>query len=252
MTNNILLLSDNRLMLERFRNLEVVNRLEEGGKYKFDYAFSHRNKALLDLYKKQSWIRPLNVKENVEALVERYAMVISLHCKQLFPEALVNGVRCVNVHPGLNPYNRGWFPQVFSILNGLPSGATIHEIDEKLDHGPVICQKEVKIEVWDTSYSAYHKILNAEIELLNQNLESIVSNNYTKEVKEEGNLNLKKDFDKLCKIDLQEKDTFLNHINRLRALTHGDYANAFFLDDEGKKVFIKVEINREGDSEKGD
>src|SRR5690349_163732 len=65
-------------------------------------------------------------------------VVISLHSKQIFPPGLVSGARCVNVHPGLNPFNRGWTPHVFSLVNGLPAGATIHEIDAEIDHGAII------------------------------------------------------------------------------------------------------------------
>ena len=66
----------------------------------------------------------------------------------------------------LTPHNRGWFPQVFSLINGKPCGVTIHEIDEKLDHGDIIVQKEVVAEPWDTSLDVYNKILNTEVELI--------------------------------------------------------------------------------------
>ena len=79
----------------------------------------------------------------------RNYLIISLHCKQLFPKGLISTVKCINVHPGLNPHNRGWYPQVFSIINKRPLGATIHEIDEELDHGDVIAQKEVPVFSWD-------------------------------------------------------------------------------------------------------
>ena len=43
------------------------------------------------------------------------------------------------------------FQQVFSILNKLPVGVTIHEMDEQLDHGIIIVQKEINIFSWETS-----------------------------------------------------------------------------------------------------
>lgn len=96
----------------------------------------------------------------------------------------------------------------------------------------------------DTSLTAYNKILDAEIELLSTNLVKILNSDYETVIKEEGNLNLKKDFDSLCKIDLNDKDTFRNHINKLRALTHGDYANAYFIDDSGNKIHLKLELKK--------
>jgi len=238
-------LTDNDELLNRSKTLLHAKLLDDNSNYIFDYAFSFNNKAFIDKFHGVDWIRPLKVKDEIDFLTDEYDMIISLHCKQIVPAVIVNRVKCINVHPGLNPYNRGWFPQVFSILNSYPCGATIHEIDEHLDHGPIICQKEVTIEMWDTSLTAYNKILDAEIHLLEKNIENILSQNYDTFIKGEGNLNLKKDFDNLCKIDLDDKDTFKNHINKLRALTHGNYANAYFVDDLGNKVYLKLELRKE-------
>jgi dTDP-4-amino-4,6-dideoxyglucose formyltransferase len=186
----------------------------------------------------------LNLKDKniIQEIVSTYNLVISAHCKKIFPPNLVNNIRCINLHPGLNPYNRGWFPQVFSIINHLPIGATIHEIDNKLDHGPIIVQEEVKINSTDTSLEVYNKVIQKEIELFNLNLESIILNTYELTFpKEEGNLNLKKDFNKLCELDLNNVGTLKEHIDLLRALTHGDFYNAFFIED-GHKVYIKLDI----------
>jgi methionyl-tRNA formyltransferase len=241
----ILLLTDNVELLNRFKLLVHKNELRFSILCKFDYAFSFNNKLFLEKYKNVDWIKPVNVKKDSNILITDYDMIFSLHCKQLFPDNLVNKIKCINIHPGLNPYNRGWFPQVFSIINSLPSGATIHEMDEQIDHGKVICQKQIKIEMWDTSITAYDKILDAEIDLLLENLEKIINGNYETTIKDEGNLNMKKDFENLCLIDLDNKDTFKNHINKLRALTHGNYANAYFFDDFGNKVYLKLELKKE-------
>ena len=243
--NKILLLTDNEELLNRFKELVQQLKFNITNNYIFDYAYSYNNKVFSIKYENSEWINPLKVKEKINELVNEYDLIISLHCKQFFPPELVNKVRCVNIHPGLNPFNRGWFPQVFSILNGLPCGATIHEIDEYLDHGAIICQKEVKIETWDTSLSAYNKILDVEIELLEEYIENIINNDYKTQITNEGNLNLKKDFDNLCEIKLNNEDSFLNHINILRALTHGDYSNAYFLDENGSKIYLKVELRKE-------
>jgi dTDP-4-amino-4,6-dideoxyglucose formyltransferase len=184
----------------------------------------------------------INVRLSVAQILKDYDLVLSIHCKQLFPEALVNGVRCVNVHPGLNPHNRGWFPQVFSILNGLPSGVTIHEIDAQLDHGPIIASQTYKIESWDTSGSAYDKIMSIERELVLKHFQAIRDHRYQLSLPAEGNINFKKDFDTLKHIDLNEVGSFGDFINRLRALTHKHYNNAYFMDENGRKIFVKIAL----------
>src|SRR5688500_18212289 len=47
---------------------------------------------------------------------------------------------CVNLHPALLPYNRGAYPNVWSIVDGTPAGATLHWIDRGVDTGDVIAQ----------------------------------------------------------------------------------------------------------------
>lgn len=232
----VLVISDNEDLLLRFRQLVADKKIGD----QFHYACSYHNNALLEKADTE-WLRPINIKKEL-SVAKEYSLIISLHCKQLFPAELVKNIRCVNVHPGFNPYNRGWFPQVFSIINNMPAGATIHEIDEELDHGKIIAQQQIKIESWDTSFTAYQKILNAEMELLNNHLLSILDHTYQPQIAAEGNLNLKKDFDALCEIRLNETGTFEEHINKLRALSHGSYNNAYFIDKDGNKIIVKIEL----------
>ena len=177
----------------------------------------------------------------------KYDLIFSVHCKQLFPSDLVKSVKCINIHPGYNPINRGWYPQVFAILNDTPIGATIHEIDEKLDHGAIIVRSYVEKNNFDTSETLYNKIINKEIELFDLMLDSILNNSYVAfPIENEGNLHLKKDFNALLHLDLNEKTTMGDCIKKLRALTHGDFKNAYFLDsDTGKKIFVSLKLKPE-------
>lgn len=213
----------------------------------FDFAFSPGNHEMLSKFASEKWIRPLSVNDSAEEIINQYDLVLSLHSRQFFPGRLVREVRCINIHPGFNPFNRGWFPQVFSIINGLPCGATIHIMDEELDHGPIIAQKEVKVEESDTSMSVYNKVTDAEVELLEIWLKKILDRNYQTTVPGEGNVNMKKDFDALCRLDMNDTATLHEHINLLRALSHGDHSNAYFIDKNGDKVFVKISfIKNEG------
>lgn len=238
--NNILIVSDNQVLIEAFHKLTLGL---QG--ITVTYTCSPQNTALLSNKNLPVNITALNVKNNWEQL--HYNLIFSLHCKQLFPDGLVKKIKCINLHPGFNPYNRGWFPQVFSILNGLKAGATIHEIDEHLDHGAIIAQRQVTIEKYDTSLSAYLKIQDAEVELLKEHLHSILTNQYaTQQPAEEGNVNLKKDFNALCHLDLGKTVTMEEAIDYLRAMTHGEYKNAFFIDkNTGKKVFVSINLEEE-------
>jgi methionyl-tRNA formyltransferase len=188
----------------------------------------------------------MKVRDQILEITRKYNLIISIHCKQIFPLELIKQVKCINVHPGFNPFNRGWFPQVFSILNGFKAGVTIHEMDEELDHGPIIVQKEYEIRSWDTSESAYENIMAIERELVIENFSAIREGTYHVFYAEnEGNLNYKKDFEDIKHLDLNEKATFRDFINRIRALTHAEYQNAYFIDSDGRKVFVRIVLEPE-------
>ena len=240
---NLLVISDNLVLINAFNRL--VNGITG---IAVDYACSRGNLALLNDTALAVKLNAIDVKAEHEVIASQYDLVFSLHCKQLFPAQLVRTVKCINIHPGYNPYNRGWFPQVFSIINNMPAGATIHEIDEMLDHGAIIARREVKINSWDTSIDVYNRVQLIEIELLKEYLPVILQGLYkTTTPEEEGNVNLKKDFNALCQLDLNENMTIGAAINRLRALTHGSYANAFFVDpDTGSKIYIKISLEKGG------
>jgi len=190
----------------------------------------------------------INVKDEdtINRIISEYDLVFSLHCKQVFPNQLVEKVCCINFHPGLNPYNRGWYPQAFSIMNDLPVGATIHVMDSEVDHGPIIAQKKVSIEVFDTSLEVYRKIIEAEKELISKNIFNIIQGIFnTKMPEHDGNYNGINDYKALCKLNLSSIASFEEHLKILRATTHGEFKNAYFVDDSGNKYFVRIVIESE-------
>lgn len=233
---NVLILTDNKFLYQEI--IPITNAIEN---INFVFKYSYNNYKFIDEFKNDETFQSLNIKRDYEQLIGKFNLIISIHCKQIFPSKLVNSVRCINVHPGLNPFNRGWFPQVFSILNKLPCGVTIHEMDEQVDHGGVIYQKSVDSYEWDTSLTLYNRILEVEIELLKKYLVDLINKNYKTETVSEGNINYINDFKSLCKIDLDKKVTMGQAIDTLRALTHGEYKNAYFETKEGS-VYLSLNL----------
>lgn len=192
-------------------------------------------------------ISSLDLRSGYEKLLDGYNVGLSCHCKQIFPDQLVETVDCFNFHPGLNPYNRGWFPQVFSIINGLPIGATIHEMDKEIDHGSIVAQEEIEILESDTSKDVYEKIMDVEFSLFDRFIGSILSGTYRGvAAKGEGNYNSISDFKSLCEIDLDKMLTYREVINHLRAMTFDGYDNAYFYDEAGRKVYVSINMKLEG------
>ncbi len=239
----ILLISDIGFQIEHFLNLFEKNGCKSFARIDV-YCSPGSENELSNLNIK---VTALDMKAKAAEVSEKYDLIISYHCRQLFPKEVIRKVRCINIHPGFNPYNRGWYPGVFSIANGLPAGATIHEIDEKIDNGPIIAQKQIEIRPEDTSGTVYPKIIQAEYDLLEQWFLKIITGDCeTFLPKEKGNLNNKKDYYALQKLDLDERLTMRECIDKLRALTHPPYLNAYFIDPEtGDKLFISVNLKRE-------
>ena len=217
MIKKILILSDNEI-IAKFLWDNIANN-PEYDQLSFDFHHSGNIDS-------KSWLggfTKMNVNKKQNQIISDYHLIISAHCKQIFPKELVNSVRCINIHPGYLPYNRGWYPHVFSIINGLPAGVTIHEMDEKIDHGPIIIRKEVELKPWDTSETLYERIIKLEHELIESNFTTIINNNYTlyKPI-ESGNINYKKDFEKLKNIDINKTGSFNDFFKILRALSFGN------------------------------
>ncbi len=246
------------------RILVIIDNLRQYEKILFLINKKNRNNLSFDFYHSnvptEIWDHPdfknknkiLDVNEKSDWILENFQMVVSVHCYQFFPSKLVNEILCINIHPGYNPVNRGWYPQVFAIINDLSIGATIHEMDEKLDNGPIICRKFVEKFPWDTSLTLYNRVLDAEMQLLEENFDSIFEDKYYTETPESGgNFFSKRDFKELLEINMDETDTYRNILNRLRALTHGSYKNVFFTDPEsGKKVYVNLSLIPENEKEK--
>lgn len=67
----------------------------------------------------------------------------------------------LNVHPSLLPKWRGPSPVQSAIANGdTVSGITIMRIDEQMDHGPILAQKEIQIDSSETFLSFMKKVLD--------------------------------------------------------------------------------------------
>lgn len=240
---NILIISDNFFLCKEF-----IAIFKKKFKETISVNLAISPSSIYDDFKDiaNSELRIFNMKNtnHIKMIISKYDLVFSIHCKQLFPKELVESLKCINIHPGYNPENRGWYPQVFSIIHKNILGATIHEMDEFLDNGNIIDREIVSQKSYDTSGELYNRVLQKELELIERNLEAILTNTYKVMVPEgEGKMYLKKDFRDLCKLDLNEQITMGEAINRLRALTHFQYKNAYYIDEiEGKKVYVSVHM----------
>lgn len=73
----------------------------------------------------------------------------------------------LNVHPSLLPKYRGATPIQYAILNDdKETGVTIILMDEKMDHGPILAQRKLKIEEDESALILHDKLANLGANLL--------------------------------------------------------------------------------------
>jgi phosphoribosylglycinamide formyltransferase-1 len=71
--------------------------------------------------------------------------------------------RILNVHPALLPAFPGLHAQRQALEHGVKlSGATVHLVDEQLDHGPIVAQAAVPVLESDDEQTLAARILEAE------------------------------------------------------------------------------------------
>jgi len=95
--------------------------------------------------------------------------ILSPELLSLFPSGVIN------LHPSKLPYNRGQYPNVWSIIGETPAGTSIHYINEDIDAGDVISQLNVEISPIDTGETLYHKLEKASIKLFKKSWPQIKS-----------------------------------------------------------------------------
>ncbi len=233
-------ITDNKKIYNEFK--EILDKKKD---IDITYYCSPKSKNIFKYELESKKILPIILKKDFYDLISMFDFGLSCHSKQIFPAKLVKSILCINIHPGLNPYNRGWYPQVFSIINGLPVGATIHVMDEKIDHGDIIVQEEIEINATDNSLSVYRKVQDKEIELLKKSIDDIISLNFKRyRPISNGNYNSIQDYKQMCEINLNKKTTMKDAIDFFRAMSHPPYNNCFFKDDDGKKIFVTIELKR--------
>lgn len=111
------------------------------------------------------------VREDFSFLISYgYRHIISKDILDYFPN------RAINLHISYLPWNRGSDPNFWSFVDGTPKGVTIHFMDEGIDTGDIIVQRQVELDVeTETLRSSYNKLHDNLKELFKQHWPAIKS-----------------------------------------------------------------------------
>lgn len=155
----------------------------------------------------------------------------------LFPDGVIN------LHPAYLPFNRGAYPNVWSIVEDTPAGVTIHYIDPGIDTGDIIARCQISTEPVDTGESLYRKLEYGSIDLFKETWPKIRSGNAPRfpQGKNEGTFHHASDVKKIDQIDLDSKYMASEMINIIRARTFPPYQGAYFV-SKGRKIYLQLHL----------
>lgn len=138
--------------------------------------------------------------------VDKNDIYISFGYRKIISRDILKNLKrpIINLHLSYLPFNRGAHPNFWSFIDQTKHGVTIHEIDEGIDTGPIIYQKQIRFNFKKnknlTFKNTYQTLFN-EIELLfKKNIKNIISKKYKKNPqKKQGTFHRKKDLPKKLK-----------------------------------------------------
>ena len=96
-----------------------------------------------------------------------FDIVISFGYRFILKKEHINNTSyIINLHISYLPYNRGSDPNLWSFLDNTPKGVTIHYLDEGLDTGDIILQKQIFFNNHNETLSSTYERLIKEIQIL--------------------------------------------------------------------------------------
>ena len=160
---------------------------------------------------------------------------------------------CINLHPAYLPYNRGAHPNVWSIIEGTPAGATLHYMDTRIDTGAIIAQSKVQVEPVDTGVSLYEKLEAAALRLFCETWPIIKSQRVESRGQrtEAGSYHYVKDLQAIDEINLDQLYTGRQLIDMLRARTFPPHPGCYFKHN-GRKVYVSTQLSYEEQARSGE
>ncbi len=111
------------------------------------FGSSNFSNIILKKFKKTEFAPSLVITDKLPIRLEGDLFIVASFGK-ILSKKIINIPKhgCLNVHPSLLPEYRGPSPIQQTILNNdKKTGSTIILMDEKIDHGKIITQKEIKI-----------------------------------------------------------------------------------------------------------
>jgi methionyl-tRNA formyltransferase len=171
------------------------------------------------------------------ALSVLFGYILEPRFLELFPAGVIN------LHPSFLPYNRGVYPNVWSIVDQTPAGASLHYIDAGVDTGDLIAQRRVSVDAIDTGQTLYEKLERAALALLQETWPLIKAGRAPRlpQPPLAGTAHRVRDVAGIDEIDLNRSYRAGELIDILRARTFPPYPGAYFHDGE-RRIYLRLQL----------
>lgn len=177
--------------------------------------------------------------------------IICVHFPYIIPQAILQlpkfGV--LNLHPAYLPYNRGWHTPTWALLENTPIGATLHFMDEGIDTGDIIHQRQLIPASHDTAHSLYDKVKQLEFTVFKEVWTDLINGTFTRTPQQpnDGTSHKRKELFKpeIQEIDLDTLQSPRELLRRLRALTTNNLSEAAYFQSDGKIYRIQISITED-------
>lgn len=192
-------------------------------------------------------IKGSDIRNNVDKIKNlNLDYLICIHFPFIIPKEILASVKIgvLNLHPAYLPYNRGWHTSTWSILNNTPYGSTLHFMDEHIDTGDIINQREIIKLPTDTGDTLYKKALKLEVDIFKESWPHLVNNTIIRKPQNslEGTNHTKRDIAPFREIDMNSTIKIKDFITILKACTTNLYEDSAYFIQDGKKYYVQIKI----------
>lgn len=123
---------------------------------------------------------PNRIKKEFEDIVAlKPDLIVTSAYGQIIPKQILDCPKygCINTHGSLLPKYRGASPIQSAIMNGETStGMSIMFMNEKMDEGDILYQRQINIDIHDTSTTLFEKMSELALEMLIEFIPKIFKN----------------------------------------------------------------------------
>ena len=164
--------------------IDIINYLRSIKKFKFNIlALPNKSDNGIDSWQKSFKKYVKNNKIKIVNLSNLYKIkkliFFSVEYEKIIDPNKFKTDKLFNIHFSLLPKYRGCHTNFYQIMNGEKySGVTLHKINSGIDSGDIINQLKFKININDTAYDNYIRLMKYSVILFKKNIKKIIVEKY--------------------------------------------------------------------------